>query len=351
MNASPIGTRPAAIRPSRPCVGRRRCWSSRSGRASATRPPPTTPATWSGSAWSGPVGRRLPALQPGPSWPRCSDPSAPAAGETWALVSLDALPRRPAGCPGCSTAPRWPRSTPGCRCPGVHTQVVRIPVYRLPADVMAGMLDAARPRDQEQAEYLPAGSPADRRRPEPGAGCAGRTTAAAHGRAAEAAAYRSGLRLCLRRRGPRRPGRAASRSPDRPEVRAVDPAPEVRSLDRTEFRPPLPEQDGHGSGATGSGTPQAVPNDGSGIASRMPAPILSSLGAPVTSASPGGSDPRARFGCPGTGGAHCCIFSIRRERCSRCGRPMHRQHPERRPGVRSSSAKRTDGHSIATGEP
>ncbi|GAA3336686.1 hypothetical protein GCM10020358_10210 [Amorphoplanes nipponensis] len=37
--------------------------------------------------------------------------------------------------------------------PGVRTQVVKIPVYRMPGDVLAGMLNAALARDQEQADY------------------------------------------------------------------------------------------------------------------------------------------------------------------------------------------------------
>jgi hypothetical protein len=144
-------------------------------------------------------------------------------------------------------------------------------------------------REQEQAEYLQLGrrltgeGPSQER--------ARRAYAsAAHTAGLEAAAYRSGC-ACVFAAVVRAAPHALQQVADRPGVRAVDPAPEVRSLDRTEFRPPLPEQDGTVP-AEGSGTPQAVPNDGSGIASRMPAPILSSLGSPVTSDSPGGSDPQ-----------------------------------------------------------
>jgi hypothetical protein len=70
---------------------------------------------------------------------------------------------------------------------------------------------------------------------------------------------------------------------ERTEVRVVDPAPEVRALERTEFRPPLPEQRTTVPVETRSATPSG---DGSPVASETLAPLPSSLGATVTSASP-----------------------------------------------------------------
>ena len=75
---------------------------------------------------------------------------------------------------------------------------------------------------------------------------AGRRTGrvAADGRAPRPTAYRPHVLLRLRGRGAGRAGGAAPSWPRRPGVRAVDPAPEVRRLDRAVFRPPLPEQVG-----------------------------------------------------------------------------------------------------------
>lgn len=66
-----------------------------------------------------------------------ADPSAPASGDTWALVSLSEYV--PAGrladlFDGTAVAQVYARVP----VPEQHTQVVRIPVYRLPADVLTG---------------------------------------------------------------------------------------------------------------------------------------------------------------------------------------------------------------------
>jgi hypothetical protein len=168
---------------------------------------------------------------------------------------------------------------------GAHTAMVRIPVYRLPADALSGMLDAALQRDQEQAEYrqlarrLGAGQERARQAYESAARTAG----------AEAAAYRSGC-TCVFAAVVRASAAVLQQVATRPGVRAVDPAPEVRRLDRAEFRPPLPEQVGTVP-AEPSGSPQAMPNESSAIASRVPAPILSPLGSPVISVAPADADP------------------------------------------------------------
>jgi len=163
-----------------------------------------------------------------------------------------------------------------------NSPVVRIPVYRVPADVMSGMLDAALERDQEKAEYLHladklAGDDPQRERARKAYESAARTAGE------EADAYRSGC-ACVFAAVVRAAPAGLRGVADRAGVRAVDPAPEVRELDRTEFRPPLPEQKGTVP-AEPSGSPPGVPNGTSPIATRTPAPILSSTGHPVTSPS------------------------------------------------------------------
>jgi hypothetical protein len=214
-----------------------------------------------------------------------TDPSAPAAADTWALVSLDDYvppPRLPGLLEGAAVAQVYARVP----LPGAHTQVVRIPVYRMPADVSAGMLDAALQRDQEQAEYLQLSRnvEGDNRNAERARDA---YETAAGTAAAEAAAYRSGC-SCVFAAVVRAAPPALRSIADRPGVRAVDPAPEVLRLDRTEFRPPLPEQIGTVPQDPGR-TSTPVPTGGPGIASRTPAPLLSSLGVTVTSAAPDGS--------------------------------------------------------------
>jgi hypothetical protein len=207
-----------------------------------------------------------------------TDPSAPAAGDTWALVSLDRYV--PAGAltgmlDGTSVAQVYTRVPLA----GRHTPVVLIPVLQVPADVLSGMLDAAVRRDREQAEYqqlsrkiIGDDSNADRARRA--------YDSAAATAAQEAAAYRSGC-SCVFAAVVRAAPAVLQGVADRPGVRVVDPAPEVRQLDRVEFRPPLPEQDGT-IPAEPSGSPIPVPNAGSAIASRTPPPITSS-GLPASS--------------------------------------------------------------------
>ncbi|HEX5199505.1 hypothetical protein ACFQS1_04585 [Paractinoplanes rhizophilus] len=212
-------------------------------------------------------------------------PSAPAAGDTWALVSLDKYVT-PGALPALFEAAAVGEVYARVPLAGKHTQVVRIPVLRLPADVMSGMLDAALQRDQEKAEYLQLG----RRLIGDDANVARARRAyesAAAQAGAEADAYRSGC-ACVFAAVIRAAPAGLQAVAERPGVRAVDPAPEVRQLDHAEFRPLLPEQDGT-IPAEPSGSPIPVPNAGSAIASRTPAPILSSSGLPVTSDSPASS--------------------------------------------------------------
>jgi hypothetical protein len=167
--------------------------------------------------------------------------SSPAPGEapieTYALITLTAYfaPDRLAPLLGGTTVAEVYARAP---LTGIPTQVVRIPAYRMPDDVLAGMLDAARRRDREQADYAQlaaAAGDADQR-------LRRAYDNAAQVAAAEAIAYRSGC-SCVFAAVVQATPAALERLAHRVEVRAVDPAPEVERLDRVEFSPPLPEQE------------------------------------------------------------------------------------------------------------
>ncbi|MEU4691227.1 hypothetical protein [Actinoplanes sp. NPDC023714] len=232
------------------------------------------------------------------------------SGDTWALVTLwdyaapASLPDLLAGATVAQVYARVPL-------PDARTPVTRIPVYRLPGDVTDGMLAAAVTRDREEAEYrrLSEALTGDGRNEQR---LRAAYQAAARTAAAEAAAYRAGcdcVFAAVVRAAPEVLGNLAGA----PVVRVVDPAPEVRQLDRTEFRPPLPEEGETATPEEGeTATPEegetATPEEGEtatpeetpgplgpspevAVATTTPAPIPSSIGAPVTSASPGSSTP------------------------------------------------------------
>ena len=205
-----------------------------------------------------------------------------APGETWALVSLSGYvspDRLPAVLGGAAVAQVYARALLGV----AQTQVVRIPAYRLPDDVVAGMLSAAISRDRERADYAHLGqeltgtNPNDmrlRRAYADAAAVAG----------AEASAYRehcSCVFAAVVRGGPAVLDQIAGRA----EVRVVDPAPEVHALDRTEFRPPLPEERTIVPVETRPVIPSAPAGVGD-VAPERSAPLPSSSWAAVTSASP-----------------------------------------------------------------
>jgi hypothetical protein len=209
-----------------------------------------------------------------------TDPSAPASGETWALVSLAdyATPERLATLVADAAVAQAYARVPLA---DARTQVTRIPVYRMPGDVTAGMLDVALARDQEQAEYLRLSRSLE------GSGRNETRLRATYDHAAriaarEAAAYRSGCR-CVFAAVVRAVPELLDRLAARAGVRSVDPAPEVRQLDRTEFRPPLPEEEDTVV-ADPAGSPG--PSPGPVVATGTPTPIPSSIGTDVTSASP-----------------------------------------------------------------
>ncbi|MEU4561425.1 hypothetical protein AB0F72_23835 [Actinoplanes sp. NPDC023936] len=220
----------------------------------------------------------------------------PGAAETWALVSLRSyaapglLPALLAGATVAQVYVRVPLAD-------ARTPITRIPVRRLPGDVIDGMLAAAVARDQEQAEYeqLSRALTGDGHN-EQRLRAAYRT--AAHTAAEEAAAYRAGCD-CVFAAVVRAAPAVLSGLAGTPVVRAVDPAPEVRELERTEFRPPLPEETGTASAqpsspssaqpsASPSAQPSApvLPSASPAVAETTPAPIPSSVVDPVTSASP-----------------------------------------------------------------
>ncbi|MEW1584299.1 hypothetical protein AB0283_02460 [Micromonospora vinacea] len=166
--------------------------------------------------------------------------SAPSAeGGTYALVTLDAYlpPQRLAavlGDVGVSTVfGRVPL-------PGRQTEIVKIPALRVPDDVVAGMREVAARKETEAADYRARAAAVD------GDGVGERElreqyASGAEVAAAEAAAYRTGC-ACVYAAVVRATPVALRGVAARPDVRAVDPAPEVYRLDRTVFTPPLPEQ-------------------------------------------------------------------------------------------------------------
>lgn len=121
--------------------------------------------------------------------------------------------------------------------PGSQTQLVRLTATRLPEDVVAGMEATARRKEVEATGYarLLAESADPERRVvhQTGARIA----------SAEAAAYRAHC-ACVYAAVIRAERSTLEAIAGRPGVRLVDPAPEVRTLDRAVFLPPLPEQHG-----------------------------------------------------------------------------------------------------------
>jgi hypothetical protein len=122
--------------------------------------------------------------------------------------------------------------------PQTQTQIVRIPAMRIPADVIAGMQQVAERKDREVADYrdraarLPVDADQELR---------GLYDTGAQVALQEATGYRSRC-SCLYAAIVRAAPAVLDRIAVRPGVRAVDPAPEVRRLDRAVFTPPLPDQ-------------------------------------------------------------------------------------------------------------
>jgi hypothetical protein len=201
--------------------------------------------------------------------------------ETWALVAFNRY-AAPGGLPAMLAGAQVAQVYTRVPMEDARTPVLRIPVVELPADVTAGMVGAARARDQEQADYQRLG------RALAGDGRTEVRLRAAYESAArlaaqEAAAYRTGCE-CVFAAVVRATPAVLDGISARPWVRVVDPAPEVLHLDRTEFRPPLPEEVD-----VVSPEPSAVPSPVVSVASPAPAPLPSSIEVDVTSTSPGNS--------------------------------------------------------------
>jgi hypothetical protein len=123
--------------------------------------------------------------------------------------------------------------------PHLQTQIVRLDAYQVPGDVTGGMDRVAARKESEAADYarLMANlGTADAERELRAVYATGHEIAAT-----EAAAYRAHC-ACVYAAVVRANPAALDQLAHRAEVRVVDPAPEVRQLDRTVFLPPLPEQ-------------------------------------------------------------------------------------------------------------
>jgi hypothetical protein len=155
------------------------------------------------------------------------------------------------------------------------------------------MLAAAANRDQERADYHRLGDRAGAADGDPVRLRQAYETAAAVADA-EAHAYR-GQCACVFAAVVRGDPAALHRIAGRDEVRVVDPAPEVRRLDRVEFRPPLPEQQVTTPAGPRSATAPAPPGT-STVAPVGPGPLPSSSGVAVTSdSSDGAASPPGPF--------------------------------------------------------
>ncbi|GAA2391993.1 hypothetical protein Cme02nite_12770 [Catellatospora methionotrophica] len=182
--------------------------------------------------------------------------------ETYALVSLKAYLAPERLTPvlgGVSVVEVYARVPLG----RTSTASVRIPAFKIPEDVVAGMRQVAARRDTDAADFQ---------------GLAGKLTTAdaeeqrlrdtylggSEVARAEAEAYRKGC-TCVYAAVVRATPVALDQIASRPEVRAVDPAPEVRRLDRAVFLPPLPEQVGQldpsaSPSASAAASPSASPS-------------------------------------------------------------------------------------------
>lgn len=133
-----------------------------------------------------------------------------------------------------------------------QTEIVRIPAFRIPQDVESGMLTVASRKEAEADDFrllatkLSQLDAAEERLRQDYLG--GASVAAL-----EASAYRSGC-ACVYAAVVRATPAALDQIAARPEVRAVDPAPEVTRIDQAVFLAPLPEQ----SHATRPGSSRTV---------------------------------------------------------------------------------------------
>jgi hypothetical protein len=168
--------------------------------------------------------------------------------------------------------------------PDLQTQIVRMPVQKVPDDVVAGMLLFAERKDREARDSQERAANTDDPSLEQALLHAARTAAA------EATAYRthcSCVYAAVVRAAPADLQRMAARS----GVRAVDPAPEVRRLDRAVFLPPLHEQQDVAR-PTGP-TPSADPDSAVTTEAAAPSPRLVVPSRPAASTEATPSEPAA----------------------------------------------------------
>lgn len=178
---------------------------------------------------------------------------------------------------------------------GQQTEITQIPVSQGSADVTAGMVRVAQSKEAEASNYQGLSAKLT------GSGGQERQLremydSRVQSALAEATAYRSHC-SCLYAAVVRGAPTALARIADRPEVRAVDPAPEVHQLDRAVFLPPLPEQADPG--------PSRSPDGASARPTRSRAPDVSPTPRRSASPAPHGSSPAtqspepSRFRSPG----------------------------------------------------
>jgi hypothetical protein len=165
--------------------------------------------------------------------------------------------------------------------PDQQTAIGQIPVTQVPGDVVAGMVAVAAGKDREARTYQSlsaklTGDEQEERRLR--AVYAGQAQLAA----TEATAYRSRC-SCVYAAVVRGAPAALEGVAGRPDVRAVDPAPEVRQLDRAVFLPPLPEQTGTVRPPADPAQPSlhAVPRRDVTRPARSPASAPGTIGAPA----------------------------------------------------------------------
>lgn len=164
----------------------------------------------------------------------------PASPEVYALVSFVAY-LAPERLKSALKPALWPVSISSVFArvplPGVQTELVRLGAYQVPEDVIAAMDSTAARKDDEAANYRKlleksTDKPDDVRQV---------YASGAEVASAEATAYRQHC-SCVYAAVVHASPAALRALAERPEVRVVDPAAEVRRLDRTVFLPPLPEQ-------------------------------------------------------------------------------------------------------------
>ncbi|MEV0810796.1 hypothetical protein [Micromonospora sp. NPDC050200] len=161
-------------------------------------------------------------------------PPSESPSGTYALVSFTSY-RAPRELPGVLADVPVSEVVTRVPLPDRQTEVVRLPAQLLPQDVVAGMATVADRKDREAADQRTrAAGTAEgelRRVYATGAEVAAR----------EAQAYRAECG-CVYAAVVRADPAALRELAARPGVRAVDPTPELRRLDRAVVTPPLPEQ-------------------------------------------------------------------------------------------------------------